>query len=681
MLLTTRQSAILRYLLETSIPESAGFIANELGLSPRMLRHDLLTIERWLNGRKVVLVKKPNYGVFLDASAARRQQLIEELEHLTSQRLVVGAKERLQVLILKLLTVSEPLLVKQLALELQVSHATILKDLDQAEVWLQECRISMIRKPNFGILATGDEIDMRQALVNLLVDACGPNALLSYSLGTAASLRAVMRGERVLLRCVSACLDQLDLRYCRRLVTSLSAGLGCQFIDDSCVSLVIHLALMAEGVRCGRCVTFDTKRTSVLKQEVGYALARLTADRVERHYRIKVPEGEVAFLMTQLSAASIRRSVGDVLQGGIGSANSEALQLADQIVAEASLCLHPYLKVDQQLRRALAFHLEPILHRLRSNITVRNPLLNDMREKYPHVVTAAGQSCRAIEKQLGMAIPPEEVGYVAMHLGAAMERLWAFSPKKRAAVICAERSATASLLVSQLQAQCPAIEIVHVLSVFETEQSRTWSDVDLVISTSPLALQNVPVVVVSPLLEAGDLIKLRKFLSVERAAGQSDQMVDDCVGPSLAALLIPATIRVKASASTWPQVVKLAGQLLLASGAADATYIKAMEALILSHGPYVVLLPGIALLHARPEDGARKLGMAVMTLKTPVAFGHPAHDPVDIAIAFTAIDRYSHVKALTQLVQLVRDQSVARAIREASTADELLNLMRQGCDG
>lgn len=679
MLLTTRQYAILRFLLEMSSPESAAMVASHLGLTPRMLRYDLLAIERWLRDRNADLVKKPNYGLFIDAPAPMKEQFIGELDRLPAQDLVASAEERLRFILLSLLSSDQPMLVKQLALKLQVSHPTILKDLDRVGCSLKKYDLDLVRRPNFGVLIEGCETNWRKALLDVLLDVSGPVGLLALCRGVRAPQQFGVHGESALSLSITAYLQRLDLSYCRRLVAFLSDTLGCQFTDDSCATLVLHLALMMERLRMGKAVVIARERITAMQHEHSYPVARLTMGRIERKYRISVSEDEVAFLVMQLSGASIRRSVSDLMAGGTGTADRQALELADQMVAEASLYLHPYLKADQQLIRGLAYHLEPILHRLRGKIRIRNPLLRDIRQKYPYVFNAARHSCLAIEREIGMEIPIEEVGYIAMHLGAAMERLRVSNPRHRVLVVCAEGSATAWLIVSRLQAQFPDIEIVQVLSLTEAQQKGAWSDVDLVISTSPVSLHDLPVVVVNPLLEAQDQARLRQLLGGDLSRDNVDIVVTETEGPDLCTLLNPDTVRVRALASAWPEVVDLAGGLLLSTGAIEADYVKAMKGVILNHGPYVVLLPGIALLHARPEDGVRRLGMALITLRSPIPFGHPTHDPVGIAIALAASDRYSHVKALTQLVRLLREPVPAATIREAASIPDVLAVLNQAC--
>ena len=96
--------------------------------------------------------------------------------------------------------------------------------------------------------------------------------------------------------------------------------------------------------------------------------------------------------------------------------------------------------------------------------------------------------------------------------------------------------------------------------------------------------------------------------------------------------LTESAIILGADASDWRAAVRLAGLALANSGAALPSYADEMIRMIEEHGPYVVIAPGLALAHARPGPAVLADGFAVVTLATPVAFGHPHNDPVSVVL-------------------------------------------------
>jgi PTS system ascorbate-specific IIA component len=135
-------------------------------------------------------------------------------------------------------------------------------------------------------------------------------------------------------------------------------------------------------------------------------------------------------------------------------------------------------------------------------------------------------------------------------------------------------------------------------------------------------------------------------------------------------------VRARISVSSWQEAVDRVGQLLVATGSAEPGYIEAMKRVLREMGAYAVVAPGIALLHARPEDGVRRPCLALATLATPVPFGHSENDPVDIVLAMGAVDKHAHVNALRQIALLLGDAEALRRLRKASNDRQLLSVIR-----
>jgi PTS system ascorbate-specific IIA component len=120
----------------------------------------------------------------------------------------------------------------------------------------------------------------------------------------------------------------------------------------------------------------------------------------------------------------------------------------------------------------------------------------------------------------------------------------------------------------------------------------------------------------------------------------------------------------------WQDAVRAAVAPLISLGAAEQRYVDACVASVEQHGPYIVLAPGLALAHARPEDGGLAVGVAVTRLARPVEFGHADNDPVDLVIAFASPDADAHVAALSTLARAL-GAGLADRLRDAADTTAL----------
>ena len=184
IVLDTRCRDILMLLLESKTTLASGKIALQLNITPRMVRYSLPSVEKWLQGKDIRLIKKPGHGIFIDAPDQVKRDLIRELEYLTGYSLLLSPCERLHILIVCLMMNDQPLLAKQLESRLGVSRTTVLKDMDKAEKWLEEHHLSLVRRPHFGFQVVGGEDDWREAVVDFLLDTVGEVPLLALSCGS-----------------------------------------------------------------------------------------------------------------------------------------------------------------------------------------------------------------------------------------------------------------------------------------------------------------------------------------------------------------------------------------------------------------------------------------------------------------------------------------------------------------
>jgi len=129
------------------------------------------------------------------------------------------------------------------------------------------------------------------------------------------------------------------------------------------------------------------------------------------------------------------------------------------------------------------------------------------------------------------------------------------------------------------------------------------------------------------------------------------------------------------SVRNWIEAVRLAGRLLVLDGIIEERYIDAMIKVVEELGPYAVIAPGVAIPHARPEDGARETGLSLLIVKNGVNFGSP-NDPVYLVIGFVAKDKTSHLDILRELAELLSTPDIVDKLRNISTINEVVNAIK-----
>ena len=149
---------------------------------------------------------------------------------------------------------------------------------------------------------------------------------------------------------------------------------------------------------------------------------------------------------------------------------------------------------------------------------------------------------------------------------------------------------------------------------------------------------------------------------------------------TLVELLTENMIRLNVEAKDWHEALLFGGQLLVDAGGAEARYLDAMIEMVNEMGPYVVIAPGLALGHAGPDKGVNFTCFSLITLKTPVEFGIPENDPVDIIFSFAAPNKEEHMEALRGLALFCMEKEnldVLRAAQEVSEVQDALKAFFQ----
>lgn len=677
--LNIRTRNILILILKSPGPISSKEIASTLGITPRMVMYCSQTIELWLQERGFQLTKTPGSGFFIDLPDELRDAYIQELAGLSGYSLVLNPIDREYFIILSLLTEAEPVLIKQLANELGVSHPTLLKDMDRVQERLSGYDIILIRRPGFGFKVEGAEWNYRKVIEDIVLDVVGEMSLLALCQGRQSKL-LVRLDERIrFMRMASSPLDRLELNYALELVDTIEGMSRFQFSDSSFIDLLLVLAILIERVRTGHTINELSNTYTNLVNEKEYQIAKVIAVLIHQKYQIELSTFDQIYIIVRLMGIKNRQSITTITEELIpGPGNDEADAVVKDLVSTASKLLHPYLTVDQPLIRGLTIHIKPTLNRLRFNLTIRNALLDEIKSQYPYIYHVAEVSCATIEARIGKPIPEAEVGYIAMHLGAAMERLRSFSVRRwKVCVVCGAGTATSWMLVSRLQAELPEIEVVQVLSSMELTRGRTSiAGIDALISVVPLDPQDIPVIQVTPLLNDADMKKIRESLAPGRPQLNYHPNPDIEQGISLQELLTEDTVRYCVKARTWKETIAVAARPLLETGAIENSYLEGIADLLVKFGPYMVLVPGIALLHGLIGSGVNRVCMSLCTLDEPVQFGNPHNDPVYIAIVFGSIDNTSHLRALAQLSRLLGKEDLIQSLKRAGSQAELLRILR-----
>ncbi|GAB6137941.1 BglG family transcription antiterminator [Halanaerobaculum tunisiense] len=716
MSLKPRVCQLLKYLISQEQEVSIKQLANKFNVSSRTIRYDLDDIESSIASYDAKLIRKPRVGVYLEGAEEELNKIQKELIDIHGLERILSPKERQYLILFRLFQAKEPIIIKELEVMLRISKSTIIKDLDEVENWLSKHNLTLIRKTNYGLEIKGEEIDIRHAMMNVLEETANKKELVGFLRRIQKQALKDRNLEPGFFKEFDKLVSGIDLTKIESVISFAEKQLGFQFADEAYASLLVHLALAISRLLEGEDIELPEERLEVIKKSDEYKIAKKIGKIIEQIFEISIPDSEIGYVTLHLMGAKLWQKIGDDDYEKLvdEDLDQELIILTKEMIKIAEDYLEVKLIDDTQLIIGLALHLKPTINRIKYDLPLKNPLLLDVKSRYGEIFKAAQRAAKILQSKLQKSISSDEIGYITLHLGAALERSKSLqsSRKLRAVLVCSSGVGTTNLLSSRLSKEFSEIEICDVFSVIQLENNEVdLENIDLVITTIPLELDDVLVLQVNPLLSQEDKKNIKaiihskqdvfaatettddsksktdhsfeieeviEVIEQEAIVGDKDMLkkdlkdffaskgvkvldeVDNTVdkqsieesGKGLLELLVKDNIRVIDKIDDWRTGVRMAGQPLVDQGYILEEYVKRTIEIVEEKGAYVVIAPHISLIHARPEDGVVNKSMGLGIIKEGVNFGHD-YDPVHLIFTLAPVDEVSHLSALSELLKLI----------------------------
>lgn len=395
---------------------------------------------------------------------------------------------RVDYLLNDLLSRADWITVDDLASILFVSRNVITSDLRQVAATLERFGLVLEKRPHYGIRVTGPEMSRRLCLANLTLDCI-------IGTGGSASLD-------VIARCVSESLAEEDF----------------QINSAAYQNLLVHIAVAVERIRANCYVPMEPEHLERMRSTPEYLIAKKVAAAVERELTAELPEEEIGYIAIHLAGKQTLYTPGSDADANL-VISDEVWNVVSRMLEMVWNAFHFDFRNDLELRMNLARHIVPLSVRLRYRMRIDNPLLSDIKQRFPVAYSMALESSCILAEEYGNALSEDEVGYIALAFALAIERQKSERPRKNILVVCASGQGSARLLEWRYRQEfgtwLDRIETCDVAHV----ASRDLTGIDYVFTTVPLERKlPVPVREVKYFLDDEDVNSVRRILSGEAAA-------------------------------------------------------------------------------------------------------------------------------------------------------------------
>ncbi|EPQ5270228.1 BglG family transcription antiterminator [Klebsiella aerogenes] len=480
-----RLAQLFTLLRNETLPQDE--LAQRLSVSTRTVRADITALNALLvqYGAQFTLNRGSGYQLKIDDRS--RFQALEETAPKT-QHVPRTAQERIHFLLVRFLTSAFSIKLEDLADEWFVSRATLQNDMVEVRERFQRYQLTLETRPRHGMKLFGSEVSIRACLTDLLWELTlqgGINPLIS-----AEALEADVPAQ------LEPVLQETLTRHHIRLT-----DVGERFI---CLYGAVVVRRVSEGYPLADFSAED------VAQNVRDA-ARDLAGELQRLAGKPFSPAEEEWLCVHIAA----RQVQDVDPETISADDDEAL--VNYILRYINSQYNYNLLDDAQLHADLLTHIKTMITRVRYQIMIPNPLLDNIKQHYPMAWDMTLAAVSSWGKYTPYTISENEIGFLVLHIGVGLERHYniGYQRQPHVLLVCDTSNAMVRMIEAILQRKYPQLAIAATISQREYEQ-REAIDEDFVISTVRIGEKDKPVVTIAPFPTDYQLDQIGKLVLVDR---------------------------------------------------------------------------------------------------------------------------------------------------------------------
>ena len=480
-----RLAQLFTLLQNETLPQDE--LAQRLSVSTRTVRADITALNELLMhyGAQFVLARGSGYQLKID-DPSRYQQLEATAPKL--QHIPRTAQDRIHFLLVRFLTSAFSIKLEDLADEWFVSRATLQGDMVEVRERFQRYQLTLETRPRHGMKLFGSEVSIRACLTDLL-----------WELSQQGPLNPMIRQEAFddsVPAMLEAVLEETLVRHHVRLT-----DVGERFI-------CLYGAVVARRVSDGYPLAdFSAEEVAQNVRDVAHDVASALQKLTGKPFS----QAEEAWLCVHLAA----RQVQDVDPETISADDDEAL--VNYILRYINQQYNYNLLEDAQLHADLLTHIKTMITRVRYQIMIPNPLLDNIKQHYPMAWDMTLAAVSSWGKYTPYTISENEIGFLVLHIGVGLERHYniGYQRQPKVLLVCDAGNAMVRVIEAILQRKYPQVEIAATLSQREYEQLESVSE-DFVISTVRISEKEKPVVTISPFPTDYQLDQIGKLVLVDR---------------------------------------------------------------------------------------------------------------------------------------------------------------------
>lgn len=633
-----------------------------LKVSERTIYCDLNNLESIFAKYEVELVRKPRNGIWLKGDEESFKRLLADVNNNVSD-IPQNSKDRQKFILSKLVNAKDFITIETLSNEIYVSRKTVEKDIDLIKAYVKKFGLEIRGKTNKGLIIVGDERNKRELILDMFNKS--NNLCLIEDLIHKINETKNKDIESIIESNLKFMFKKEEIEFIRKLIIEVEGKLGHKFSDIAFTSLVLHIVIAINRLKSENFIKLSSDFINSIEKTSEFHVSKWMVSRLEEEFNMKFPIEENAYIAMHLLGAKIQLNIKNNEILDKITANKDIMDLCSRMVLNASEKLNIPYYMDEDLIKGLMVHIIPVVNRLQNNMIINNPYLEEIKKNYITSFEAGIYSLEVIKEDYKVEYNEDEIGFIALHYEAALERLRKANDKiKKVLIVCGSGMGTSQLVAAKLKNVLQNIEIIGTISALSLNKDIEDAS-DLIISTIPLSNKNNKIVQVSSFLSNEDVDKIKRKL----VCNNLDKVKAENV--SLNSILINKEyVFVNVEAKTKEDIIKNICYKLYRDGYVSKDYEKA----IINREKIASTRHGSVCLPHGEFDKVKKSIVTICILKEPVFWDT---EKVKIVILFAIsekeINKYSDF--FEKLYFVISNEKLIKELSNCNKKEEVIRLL------
>ena len=412
---------ILKLLLKNKECMTGDNLAVSIGVSSRTIRNDMKDLNRALEDHGASVVSEIGQGYYLKIEDQEKfltfQNEMEEHKREKDFKNIIPSEpeDRVKYIISKLLLSTlngrkEKIEFFDLEEELFISTSTLKKDFRNIDKVLKpyDLKTSITKKD--GVKIVGDEAKIRYCISEYIFNSKG-----YFGIEENQFYQSIFKEQ--------------EIEKLREILLDVISVYNLRLTDLAFKNVLIHSLIMLKRFARQKSVTYEENDIKAFEKKVEFECAQEIIKRIQKEFEVDL--GNEVYYLTQHLISSQRFLIDDPKEDY--EYKNEIEKILIKIKEETNIDLSD----DKQLINGLAMHLSAALQRMRFDMNIRNEFLDSIKNMYPLAFELAVIAGEIIEENFQFRTQENEIGFLAMHFGAALERkgLNEKKPRKKAIIV------------------------------------------------------------------------------------------------------------------------------------------------------------------------------------------------------------------------------------------------------